>query len=102
MHAASRDVWRALKACSSDFCEITTNQLRAPLATYLITYAWGLNKSELPTLDKYCRLLLHLEYGHMPKVRDLVAELAPEATVAIDGYDEWWRAELAGEHKSAQ
>ncbi len=51
-------------------------------------------------MDKRKQLLLLLTYDKQAEARELVSELAPGAIEEIDGYDEWWRAELAGEHKA--
>ncbi len=95
MHAASREMWRGLKACSTDWSEENSRLLQKALTNYLLNYVWGMAGDDI---DKRRQLLLSLAYGKQAEARELVSELAPGAIKAIDGYDEWWRAELAGEH----
>ncbi len=96
MHAASRELWRGLKACSADWSEENSRFLQRALSNYLLNYVWGMTGDDV---DKCKRLLLSLAYDRQDEAMGLVSELAPGAIREIDGYDEWWRAELAGEHK---
>ena len=99
MHAASRDMWQALKDRNAELDagldSVVANKLRRALTNYLLNYCWGLDRS-VGNVDKYRRLLLALAYEHADEAKALVLELAPEATTEIDGYNERWRNELAG------
>lgn len=84
MHAASRDVWRGIKAISEEWSEERSKELQHALRNYLQNYTW--NVEGIPELDRKRRLSYLLSAGNY-EARQLVKELAPDAIRNVDNYD---------------